>query len=610
MLHYFFYKDSYTNVEPYNKRNLKKFILYIVLLWLGMDSVFSQTSNIVLFPADKSGNVNPDTHLELTFSNTPKLGTTGQIRIYDIADNHLVDLLDLSIPAGPTSASTAPKAPYIQVPYEYISGNFTNANTKPGTPSGGALPTPDTFQLTIIGRFTDGFHFYPIIIHDHTATIYLHNNLLEYNKTYSVQIDPEVLTLSDNSFKGISGKTGWIFSTKKSPPANSENLVVSADGTGDFNTVQGAIDFISDYNPNPVTIFIKNGIYEEIVYFRNKTNITILGEDRDKVIVRYANKEVFNPHPSNISTNEVEGTFPSRRAAFAADHSSRIHLVNLTIMTTSDRAQAEGLLVNGSENIICNVTIHGSGDALQSNGSAYYQNCRIGDGGDMILGRGPAFFKDCLFSSYGPYMWVRNTSANHGNVFVNCTFMTPEGIQAEIARAPTNGGKNYPYCEAVLLNCRLSGISLIGWGPIGDTSDVHYWEFNSTNISDGKPTDISLRHPASRQLTMEKDSAIIVNYSNPSYVLGNWTPAMAPIILLQPESAIVKKGEKAKFKVEVASVPEASYQWYKNGQIIPGATNAFLDIESAKANDSGIYNVSVKNSTGYITSHEAKLSVE
>ena len=189
-----------------------------------------------------------------------------------------------------------------------------------------------------------------MIIHDNTATIYPHNNLLEYGKTYYVQIDPGVLTLKDGSFRGNCGKTGWRFTTKKRPPpADSERLVVSADGTGDFNTVQGAIDFIPDYNPKRVTVFIKNGMYEEIVYFRNKTNITILGEDRDKVVVFYANNEVFNPHPVNIKTNEVPGTFPSRRAAFAVDHSSRIHLVNLTIKTTA-YGQAEGLLLNGEEN--------------------------------------------------------------------------------------------------------------------------------------------------------------------------------------------------------------------------------------------------------------------
>ena len=491
------------------------------------------------FPADKAKGVNPDTHLVLTFPSPPKLGTSGQIRIYDAADDRRVDVLDLSILPGPTVGVKAPaRPPYTPAPYEYVSGHFTNANTKPGTPSGVALPTPDTYQLTIIGGFTDAFHFYPVIIHDNVATIYPHNNLLDYDKTYYVQIDPGVLTLSDGSFSGITGETEWTFSTKKAPPPpDSKQLVVCGDGTGDFNTVQGAIDFIPDHNPRRVTIFIKNGIYEEIVYFRNKANVTLLGEDRDKVVVCYANNEVFNPHPPNVATNEVPGTFPSRRAAFMGDQAKGVHLVNFTIKNTT-KGQAEGLLLTGEQNIVSHVTIEGSGDALQVNGPVYLTDCQIVGDGDTILGRGPAFFNHCeIISHYGPHMWIRNTSANHGNVFLNCTFQSGGTAENVIARAPTNHGKNYPYCEAVLLNCALADITPEGWGPVGgDTSNVHYWEYNSTNLNDGKPVDVSQRHPASRQLTQEKDTEIIANYSNPTYVLGGWTPSMAPLILSQPAS--------------------------------------------------------------------------
>jgi pectin methylesterase-like acyl-CoA thioesterase len=562
------------------------------------------------FPADMAKKVNPDTHLQLTFQSAPTLGNSGQIRIYDAADGRLVDLLDLSIPPGPTAPTPSPSAIYTPVPYQYVPGHFTNANTKPGAPSGVAVPTSDKYQLTIIGGFTDAFHFYPVIIHDKTATIYPHNNLLEYGRTYYVEIDPGVLILKDNSFTGITGKTGWRFTTRKSPPsARSDRFSVSADGTADFNTVQGAIDFIPDYNPKPVTIFVKNGAYEEIVYFRNKTNLTIVGEDRDKVIVFYANNEVFNPHPENVRTNEAPGTFPSRRAAFAADHCSRIHLVNLTIKTTAF-GQAEGLLLSGEEIIVSNVNIVGSGDALQSNGSAYFIDSRILGDGDTILGRGPAFFKNCELSSMGPFMWIRNTSDSHGNVFVDCKFQTRGNQKTVIARAPTNGGKNYPYSEAVLINCALEGIDPAGWGPIGgDTSNIHYWEYNSTGLNDGKPVDVSLRHPASRQLTMEKDAAIVAHYRDPAYVLGGWTPKMAPLILSQPQSVTAIAGQTITFRVQFAAVPEASCQWFKNGKPVPGATDAALILKNVSARDAATYTVEVKNNSRSVTSGKAVLGV-
>src|SRR4029077_17914267 len=126
--------------------------------------------------------------------------------------------------------------------------------------------------------------------------------------------------------------------------ADATRVVVSADGSGDFNTVQGAVDFIPDNNSRRVTIFIRNGTYEEIVYFRNKSNVTLLGEDQEKVVVTYPNNEVFNPHPANVGTNEVPGTFPSRRASFMGDNSRGIQLVNFSIRNPTN-GQAEGLLL-------------------------------------------------------------------------------------------------------------------------------------------------------------------------------------------------------------------------------------------------------------------------
>jgi pectinesterase len=484
----------------------------------------ASVKDIIRFPVNKARKVNIDTHLELTFKTAPVLGSSGQIRIYDAKDNHLVDLLDISIPAGPTTGDTTKGADYTPVPYDYSQGYFTNATTKPGTPSGLALPTSDKYQLTIIGGFTDGFHFYPVIIHGNKATIYLHNNLLEYNKSYYVQIDPGVLNLSDGSFKGFKGKE-WRFTTKAKPPrADSDRIIVSAKGSGDFNTVQGAIDFIPANNPHRITVFIKNGTYEEIVYFRNKSNITIMGESRTGVVVQYANNEVFNPHPVNIKTNEMPGTFPSRRAAFAIDHCKGIHLVNLTVKTTA-KGQAEGLLINGEEIIVSHVTIVGSGDALQTNGTAYFTLCTIIGDGDTVLGRGAAFFINCELYSNGTFMWIRNTEANHGNVFIHSNFITLGGGETELARLPVNHGKFYPYAEAVLINCSLSGISPVGWGPIdGETTHLHFWEYNSTQLNSAKPVNVSLRHPGSRQLIKGKDSEILSNYSSPAFVLGGWAP--------------------------------------------------------------------------------------
>src|SRR5216117_1138676 len=100
--------------------------------------VASAAAAQTLFPANNAQGVNPDVQLKLTFSQPPVIGRSGKVRIYDAANNRLVDTLDLSIPPGPTERATGPalSAPYLAFPYPYERSLVpTNANTKPGTPS-------------------------------------------------------------------------------------------------------------------------------------------------------------------------------------------------------------------------------------------------------------------------------------------------------------------------------------------------------------------------------------------------------------------------------------------------------------------------------------------
>lgn len=499
-----------------------------IFAYAGLVLLATAPPPVSYFPANGATRINPDTHLTITCPGPLTLGNSGAVRIYDATTDKVVDTLDLAIPAGPTAGpgALAGRVPYTPVPYEYTPGRrATNADTVPGTPSGVAVPTLRTSQLTIIGGFTDAFHFYPVIVHGNVATIYPHNDLLSYGHTFYVQIDPGVLTCS--GFASVNGAHSWRFSTKpKGPAQNATSLVVAADGTGDFNTVQGALDFVPDRSPRRVTITVRNGDYEEIVYARNKSHITIAGDDRDKVQIHYNNSEIFNPHPANVASNEWPGTFPSRRAAFMLDQAEDVHLVNLTIRNTA-RGQAEGLLVTGQRTIVSHASIFGSGDALQVNGSIYVADSLVVGDGDTILTRGPAFFRDCELRSRGPFTWTRNTAANHGTVLVNCRLTAIGAEPTVIARAPSNGGRTYPNAEVVLLSCTLEGISAAGWGEVGgDSSQVHYWEFDSRSARDGSPVDVSARAPFSRQLMRDQDAQTIANYSSPAWVLGGWSPEL------------------------------------------------------------------------------------
>lgn len=475
------------------------------------------------FPAKGAENVNPDAHLVLTFHETPVLGEKGFIRVFDAATGKEVDALDMSIPAGPTRGRQyGPDCTYMKTPYDYTRTSVpTNRDTRPGTPSCGATPTyDDGYQLTIIGGFTDGFHFYPVIIRDTTAIINLHNNMLERGHEYYVTIDNGVLQCGN--FKGVK-KNEWKFKTKAELPEDPHNLTVNSKGTGDFDTVQGALDFVPDWSKEKTIINVVAGEYEEIVYFRNKSNIVIRGEGMDKTKVHYKNSEVFNPHPLNYKTNEWKGTFPSRRAAFTVDNCRDITIEDIYI-ATDVWGQAEGILVNGERISIYRSQIVGTGDAWQLNGTIYLEGCEMNGAGDSLLGRGAVFAYRCHFTSGGPMSWVRNFAPSHGDVFVECLLesSTP-GRNFYYGHSTTQDYTGYPDAESVVIDCRVRGLDPLGWSKVAMESQV-FLEFNTRDADTGKLVDTSGRHEFSRQLDAEKDAETIRNYRNPAYVLNGWDP--------------------------------------------------------------------------------------
>jgi len=492
----------------------------------------AQARGVSVYPTNHAVGVNPDTHLVIRFSSAPTIGTSGQIRIYDAAGHRLVDTLDMSIPAGPDPSRrvTAPAEPGIPLP--------DSIPTSPTTTTPAVRMTPadlHSYQLDTIGGL-ENFHFYPAIVHGNVATIYPHHHVLRYGRRYIVQIDAGVLRLAEGGFAGFTTDQAWTFRTKKGgPPADATRVVVAADGSADFSTVQGAVDFVPDHPSHRVTIFIKDGMYEEIVFFQNKSNLTIRGEDREKVQVGYANNSAFNPPQPG----------PNRRCAFSVYDSGDVELENFSVSNYA-YGQAEGLLIFGRRNIVSHMNIKGSGDAINLRGPVYLTESRIIGDGDTILGVGPAFFDHCEIQSIGPFMWIRNTEANHGNVFVDCAFIARERPAAPqrataapssmmetralstpvLARLPNNHGLNYPYAEAVLIRCRLKGIAAEGWGPVeADTAHLRLLEFESTDL-DGHPIDTTHRAAASKQLTLPQDAEIIANYSKPAFVLGGWTPVV------------------------------------------------------------------------------------
>ncbi|PTY08330.1 hypothetical protein DB347_01735 [Opitutaceae bacterium EW11] len=513
-------------------------------------------------PASGSPSLCADTPVSITFTAPPSLGS-GLIKVFDASTNTAVDTIDVSLPK----------------------------------------------QNKSIGGLSN-FNYYPVIVSGNRADIYFRNGVLGYNKTYYITVDSGVFRDAQGDFPGITDPAAWRFTTKPSAPDSSVTRVtVAADGTGDFATVQGAVDWVPAANSVPRTIFIRKGTYTEIVYFASKQALTFLGEDRFQTVIQY---------PNNNNLNSAGGAY--HRMVFNADHANKTAIANLTIRNTTPLggSQAEALILNGSSSsqaIVTGVELISYQDTLQINGQGYVSDSHLQGNVDFMWGQGPNFFYRCRLTANangGYYTQIRNpnTTSTHGNVYLECVIDALPGVSGQyLSRIDPNA---YPYSEVVYLNCTVGGnIVPAGWLLNNATSapNIHFWEYASHDAN-GNPIDVSQRLADSKQLTIANDAATIANYSTPSYVLGgNWTPQLAPVIVAQPATQSVNLGDPASLTVGVVAVPSATYQWNRDGIPIPGATAATYFIASATGPDAGVYTVVVDNGVGTATSVAAALVV-
>lgn len=87
--------------------------------------------------------------------------------------------------------------------------------------------------------------------------------------------------------------------------------------------------------------------------------------------------------------------------------------------------------------------------------------------------------------------------------------------------------------------------------------------------------------------------------------------AVAPAAITQPLSVTVLVGQTATFSVTVSGTGPLSYQWFKNGVAIIGATSSSYTTGAAALTDSGaVFTVTVSNIAGTMTSNGATLTVQ
>ena len=252
-------------------------------------------------------------------------------------------------------------------------------------------------------------------------------------------------------------------------------MVVAADGSGDYTSIQAAINATKAFPDKRITIFIRNGNYKEKVrVYSWNTSLTLKGESKEKTIISY--DDYFGK--VNLGRNSTFHTYTLKVEAndFIAE--------NLTIENTAGPVgQAVALHVEGDRCKFTNCRISGNQDTLYAAGEGsrqYYKNCFIEGTTDFIFGEATAVFYNCVINSRSnSYITAASTPKGKpfGLVFITCNLTADDGVTKVYLGRPWRD-----YANVVYLDCTMgSHILPEGWGNWGGTNrdqTAFYAEYN------------------------------------------------------------------------------------------------------------------------------------
>lgn len=251
-------------------------------------------------------------------------------------------------------------------------------------------------------------------------------------------------------------------------------FTVAKDGTGDFKFIQDAIDAMRVYPLAPITLYIKNGVYNEKIELpANNTDVSFIGEDVEKTII------TFNDYSGRGKLT----TFTSYTAKISGN---RFYAQNITFANTAGKVgQALALYVDADKAVFKNCKFLGNQDTIFSSGETsrqLFSDCYIEGTTDFIFGPATAVFKNCTIRALSnSYITAASTTAGKkfGFVFLDCRIEAAEGVERVYLGRPWRA-----YAKTVFLRCLMpSQIVAEGWHNWGNPENertVFYGEYKNS----------------------------------------------------------------------------------------------------------------------------------
>jgi len=271
------------------------------------------------------------------------------------------------------------------------------------------------------------------------------------------------------------------------------HIIVAADGTGEFTSVQEAVNDIRAYMSDTTYMFVRAGVYrEKIVVPSWVTNLVMKGEGADKTVITWNDYAGLN----NMGTFRTY-TIWIQGSGFTAE--------DITFENSAGPVgQAVAVHSDGDRAVFRRCRLLGNQDTLltaNQESRQYYEECYIEGTTDFIFGPATAWFERChIHSRKNSYVTAASTVEDHefGYIFNRCRLTAADGVEKVYLGRPWR-----PFAATLFMRCELGSHILPegwhNWDNPANEQTARYAEYRNTGPGASPDTRVAWSRQLSRQ---------------------------------------------------------------------------------------------------------------
>ena len=290
-------------------------------------------------------------------------------------------------------------------------------------------------------------------------------------------------------------------------------MLVALDGSGDYQSIQAAIDASKSFPDQHITIHVKAGVYEEKVKIHSwNTNLSLRGENPETTIIRWGD------HFDKIKRGR-NSTFHTATVLVQANN---VQLEGLTIENTAGPVgQAIALAVEADQVTVVNCRLLGHQDTLYAAGAnarQHYEQCYIEGTTDFIFGPATALFSNCtIHSKSNSYITAASTPPGRafGFVFLHCQLTAaPQVKEVHLGRPWRSHAKTaFLYCE---MGAHILPQGWDNWSRPANEQTAYYAEYSNTGPGAQTAQRVAWAHQLKRrQARQYQPDAVLAPFALP-----------------------------------------------------------------------------------------------